>query len=88
MVKLSEAVVQRYSLKKVFLKTSQNSQENTCVRVSFLIKLKTLGLVFSCEFWEISKNTFSYKTPPVAASEMRQGISINGFQSLFLTENF
>ena len=24
--------------------------------------------VFSCEFWEISKNTFSYKTPPVPAS--------------------
>ena len=26
------------------------------------------GLVFSCEFCEISKNTFSYRTPPVAAS--------------------
>ena len=26
------------------LKTSQNSQENTCVRVSFLIKLQALGL--------------------------------------------
>ena len=25
--------------------------------------------MFSCEFFEISKNTFSYKTPPVAASE-------------------
>ena len=25
--------------------------------------------MFSCEFGEISKNTFSYKTPPVAASE-------------------
>ena len=24
--------------------------------------------VFSCEFCEISKNTFSYRTPPVAAS--------------------
>ena len=23
---------------------------------------------FSCEFYEISKNTFSYRTPPVAAS--------------------
>ena len=27
--------------KMVFLKVSQNSQENTCARVSFLIKLKT-----------------------------------------------
>ena len=30
----------RYSVKKVFLKIWQNSQENTYVRVSFLIKLQ------------------------------------------------
>ena len=30
-----EAVVQRYSVKKVFLEISQNSQKNTCARVSF-----------------------------------------------------
>ena len=35
-----EAVVQRCSVKKVFLEVSQNSQENTCARVSFLIKLQ------------------------------------------------
>ena len=34
----SEAVAQRCSVKKVFLETSQNSQENTCARVSSLIK--------------------------------------------------
>ena len=34
-----EAVVQKSSLKKVFLEISQNSQENTVARVSFLIKL-------------------------------------------------
>ena len=34
-VKNSEAVARRCSLKKVFLEISQNSQENTCVRVSF-----------------------------------------------------
>ena len=33
------------------------------------IKKETLVRVFSCEFWEISKNTFSHRTPPVAASE-------------------
>ena len=33
---------QRCSKKKVFLKISQNSQENTCDRVSFLIKLQAL----------------------------------------------
>ena len=32
------------------------------------IKKETLAEVFSCEFCEISKNTFSYTTPPVAAS--------------------
>ena len=35
----SEAVVLRCSVKKVFLKMSQISQKNTCVGVSFLIKL-------------------------------------------------
>ena len=63
---------------KVFLEISQNLQENTCARVSFLIKLqsppatlfkkKTLAQVFSREFCEISKNTFFYRTPLVAAS--------------------
>ena len=43
--------------KKVFLKISQISQENTCARVSFFIK-ETLAQMFSCEFCEISKNTF------------------------------
>ena len=41
---ITEAVVQRCSVKKVFLEISQNSQENACARVSFLIKLQALGL--------------------------------------------
>ena len=36
----AEAVVWRCSIKKVFLKILQNSQENTCARVSFLTKLQ------------------------------------------------
>ena len=36
----SEAVARRCSVKKVFLEISQNSEENTCARVSFLIKLQ------------------------------------------------
>ena len=43
---------------EVFLIISQNSQENTCVRVFFLMKLQTLTQMFFCEFCEISKNTF------------------------------
>ena len=55
-------------MKKVFLEISQNSQENTYARVSFVIKLqasasnfilkKALALDFFREFCEISKNTF------------------------------
>ena len=38
--KYSEAATRGVLYKKVFLKISQNSQENTCARVSFLIKLQ------------------------------------------------
>ena len=53
---------------KVRLEISQNSQNSTRARVSFLVKLRasnlqvfqkeTLAHVFSCEFCEISRNTF------------------------------
>ena len=52
-------------MKKVFLEILQNSQENTCARVSFFnkvadlfIKKEALAEVFSCEFCEIFKNIF------------------------------
>ena len=74
----TEAVAQSYRVKKVFLEISQNSQENTCPRVSFLIscipeacnfiKKDTLAHVSSCEFYKISNNTFFYRTFLVAAS--------------------
>ena len=52
----------------MFLEISQNSEENTCARVSFLIKLQALScsfikkealaqVVFSSEFCKLSKNT-------------------------------
>ena len=60
----AKAVVWRHSaadsVEKVSLQISQNSQENTCARVSFSIKLQV--------FCKISRNTFFYRTPPVAAS--------------------
>ena len=34
----------RCSVKNVFLEILQNSQEDTCARVSFLIKLQALGM--------------------------------------------
>ena len=63
-----EAVTRKCSVKKVFLEILQNSQENTCTRVSFLVKRRLGHNVFSCELCEMSKNTYSYRTPPVAAS--------------------
>ena len=77
-----EAVVRRCFVKKVFLEISQNSQENTCARVSFFtkacnfIKKETLAQVFSREFYEISKSTFFYRTPPLAASVIRDLIEL------------
>ena len=67
----TEAVVQRCSVKKVFLEISKNSQKNAYARISSLVKFiekETLALVFSCEFHEISKNTFLPRAPLVAAS--------------------
>ena len=49
------------SVKKVFLEISQNSQENICARVSFLMKSQ-----------EICKSTFSYRTPSLTASALNK----------------
>ena len=62
----------RCSKEKIFLKILQNSQENICAKVSFLIqccrnqacnfiKKETLAQVFSCEFCEIFKIIFFTK---------------------------
>ena len=70
MLLLLEAIVRRFSAKKVFLKILQNSHENTCARVSFLIKLQALAYnfikkealaqVFSFEFCEIFKKFYFF----------------------------
>ena len=51
----------------MFLEISLNSQEITCARDSFLIKLALLAEVLSCKFCEISKNSYFYRTLLVAA---------------------
>ena len=63
----TEAVVQKCSVKKVFLKISQNLPENTLCQ-SLLFKKETLAQVFLSEFYKIFKNTYFYTTPLVAAS--------------------
>ena len=50
---LPEAVIQSFSVKKLFLKILQDSQENPCSRA--------LVQVLSCEHCEIFNNTFFYK---------------------------
>ena len=66
--------MRRCAAEKVFFKILQNLQENTCARVFFLINLiekRDFGAgVFFCEFCEIFKKTFFYRTPPVSDSEM------------------
>ena len=56
--------------KKCVLRNFPKFAGSTCARVTFLLKKRLWHRCpFSCEFCEISKNTFSYRTPPVAASE-------------------
>ena len=56
------------------------------LRPATLLKKETLAQVFSCTFCEISKNTFFYRTPPVAASPNRGYLhcailkALHGFQ--------
>ena len=93
-----EAVARRCFLKRGFLEVLQNSLENTCARVPFLIKLKAdarnfikkeaLAQVFYCQFFKMSKNTFSYRTPPVAASGKHSKLKIKDiFNKKIIIEN-
>ena len=67
---MTEAATKGVLHKKLFLKILQNSQENTCARVSYFnkvacnfIKIRDSGTqAFSCEFCEVFKNTFFCRT--------------------------
>ena len=50
------------------------------------IKKETLPQVFSCEFYNISKNTFSNITPPVIASEKWRTVKLVTLQRNFFAE--
>ena len=77
-----DAVTQKSSVRKMFQEILQNSiKRHLCHSLFFnkvagprpeacnFIKKEALAQVFSCEFCEISKNTFSCRTPRVAASD-------------------
>ena len=76
-MKHTESAVRWCSVKEVFLEISQNSQENSCARDSFLITLynwnfikkESLTQVFSSEFCKISKNTSFTENHRTAASK-------------------
>ena len=55
----------RCSVKKMFLEILQNSQENTCTRVSFLMERRLWHRYFSVNFAKFSKNIFFFRTPLV-----------------------
>ena len=94
--KYLEAVIQRCSVKKVLSEISENSQENTCARASFLVKLQAWGLrpatllkkrllhrCFPVNFVKFLITPFFYRTPLVAASEYQKVMYCFWFFSLF-----
>ena len=68
-----KAAVRRCSSEKVFLKISQYSQENTCVGVSFLIKLlkRDSNTGVFLRILRTFKEQLFYRTLPLAASGLR-----------------
>ena len=74
------------SVEKVFLKNSQNSQENNCTGISYfskgaglrpatLLKKTLCAQVFSCKFCEIFKSTFFIEHMVAAASFRLKSLS-------------
>ena len=49
---------------------------------------ETLAQMFPCEFYEISKNTFFYRTPLVAASWQKIGIPMGSDPAPFMANLF
>ena len=77
LILFTEAVARRCPVRKGVLRIfSKVTGKHLCQILYFnkvaeacnFIKIKTLAQVFSYEFLEISKNNFSYRAPPVAAS--------------------
>ena len=63
------------ALVKIILFGSTSSVQLTCQ-------------VFSCEFCEVSKNVYSYRTPPVAASECGRNLEFEKrTDQNFITQN-
>ena len=80
-LQVTEAVAQRCSVTKVFLNISAKLTRKHLFQSLFLIELQTTACNFIkgetlaqflyYEFSESFKNIFFYRTPPVAASELK-----------------
>ena len=72
----------------MFLEIWQNSQGKHLCQYLFFNKVagkETLAQVFSFEFREISKNTFSYRITPAAASVLLVNHDICTVNSMYCT---
>ena len=71
--------------KKGVLRNFAKFQKNTCTRDACnFIKKEVLAQAFSCQSCEFSKNTFSYRTPLVAASDAVQYFMYSTKQLLYI----
>ena len=82
----NEAVTHRCSVKKGAVRDFANFPENNCARVSFLIKLQAGPAILLKKRLQQRcfsvKNTFFYRTPPVAGSVRKK----NAAKACFVTE--
>ena len=75
--RITEAVAQMFSVKKVFLEISQNSQENTCARISLLIKLQVTSATPATLLkkrhwrWRFPVNFAKFLRTPFATEHLR-----------------
>ena len=65
---LTKTIINKHLLHAEVVIFKLNISKKRCSKNMF--EIETLAQVFSYEFCEISKNTFSYRTPPVAASDL------------------
>ena len=63
--------------KKGVLRNFAKFTEKHLCQILFFSKVETLAQVFSCEFCEVSKNTWSFRTHSVAASKSKKQQSVN-----------
>ena len=73
MVNITYRKIRPYAFckKDVYRNFTKFTGKHLCQSLFFtlnFIKKETLAQVFSCKFFKISKNTFSYRTPQMAAT--------------------